>query len=65
MPSCGHTSPEINCRLPLIGNTNAYIANYSTIKMNKDLQGKTALVTGPASGIGKAIALLYGQQGPT
>jgi NAD(P)-dependent dehydrogenase (short-subunit alcohol dehydrogenase family) len=31
--------------------------------MNKDLQGKTALVTGAASGIGKAIALLYGQQG--
>ncbi|GAB3742087.1 SDR family NAD(P)-dependent oxidoreductase [Spirosoma lituiforme] len=31
--------------------------------MNKDLQGKTALVTGAASGIGKAIALLYGQYG--
>ena len=31
--------------------------------MNKDLQGKTALVTGAASGIGKAIALLYGQHG--
>ena len=31
--------------------------------MNNDLQGKTALVTGAASGIGKAIALLYGQHG--
>lgn len=31
--------------------------------MDKDLQGKTALVTGAASGIGKAIALLYGQHG--
>ena len=31
--------------------------------MEKDLQGKTALVTGAASGIGKAIALLYGQHG--
>ena len=31
--------------------------------MDKDLQGKTALVTGAASGIGRAIALLYGQHG--
>ncbi|MDB5241384.1 MAG: short-chain dehydrogenase/reductase [Spirosoma sp.] len=31
--------------------------------MNNDLHGKTALVTGAASGIGKAIALLYGQHG--
>ncbi|OGX91752.1 SDR family NAD(P)-dependent oxidoreductase [Hymenobacter coccineus] len=31
--------------------------------MDKDLQGKTALVTGGASGIGKAVALLYGQHG--
>ena len=31
--------------------------------MDKDLQGKTALVTGAASGIGKATALLYGQHG--
>lgn len=31
--------------------------------MDSDLQGKTALVTGAASGIGKAIALLYGQHG--
>ena len=31
--------------------------------MDKDLQGKTALVTGAASGIGKAIALLYSQHG--
>lgn len=31
--------------------------------MDKDLHGKTALVTGAASGIGKAIALLYGQHG--
>ncbi|MBC8152821.1 MAG: 3-oxoacyl-ACP reductase FabG [Bacteroidetes bacterium] len=31
--------------------------------MDNDLQGKTALVTGAASGIGKAIALLYGQHG--
>ncbi len=31
--------------------------------MDKDLQGKTALVTGAASGIGKAVALLYGQHG--
>lgn len=31
--------------------------------MNNDLQGKTALVTGGASGIGKAVALLYGQHG--
>lgn len=31
--------------------------------MDKDLQGKTALVTGGASGIGKAIALLYAQHG--
>lgn len=31
--------------------------------MDKDLQGKTALVTGAASGIGKAVAILYGQHG--
>ncbi len=31
--------------------------------MNQDLQGKTALVTGAAAGIGKAVALLYGQHG--
>ena len=31
--------------------------------MDKDLQGKTALVTGGASGIGRATALLYGQHG--
>ena len=31
--------------------------------MNNNLQGKTALVTGAASGIGKAVALLYGQHG--
>ncbi|OGX87322.1 SDR family NAD(P)-dependent oxidoreductase [Hymenobacter coccineus] len=31
--------------------------------MNKDLQGKVALVTGAASGIGQAVALLYGQRG--
>lgn len=31
--------------------------------MDKDLQGKTALVTGAASGIGQAIAVLYGQHG--
>lgn len=31
--------------------------------MNNDLQGKTALVTGAASGIGKAVAALYGQHG--
>lgn len=31
--------------------------------MNNDLQGKTALITGAASGIGKAVALLYGQHG--
>lgn len=31
--------------------------------MDKDLQGKTALVTGAASGIGKAVALLYAQHG--
>lgn len=31
--------------------------------MEQDLQGKTALVTGAASGIGRATALLYGQHG--
>ncbi|GAB2523939.1 SDR family NAD(P)-dependent oxidoreductase [Spirosoma aerophilum] len=31
--------------------------------MDKDLQGKTALVTGAASGIGEAVAQLYGQHG--
>jgi len=31
--------------------------------MDKDLSGKTALVTGAASGIGKAVALLFGQYG--
>ena len=31
--------------------------------MNNDLNNKTALVTGAASGIGKAVALLYGQYG--
>ncbi|UFH57112.1 SDR family NAD(P)-dependent oxidoreductase [Spirosoma sp. KNUC1025] len=31
--------------------------------MDKDLQGKTALVTGAASGIGKATALLYARHG--
>jgi len=31
--------------------------------MDKDLQGKNALVTGAASGIGRAVALLYGQHG--
>jgi NAD(P)-dependent dehydrogenase (short-subunit alcohol dehydrogenase family) len=31
--------------------------------MDKDLQGKTALVTGAASGIGRAVALRYGQHG--
>ncbi|GAB3918344.1 SDR family NAD(P)-dependent oxidoreductase [Larkinella terrae] len=31
--------------------------------MEKDLKGKVALVTGAASGIGEAIALLYGQHG--
>ena len=36
---------------------------YVNYFMNNDLQGKTALVTGAASGIGKAVALLYGQHG--
>ncbi|MFD2787427.1 SDR family NAD(P)-dependent oxidoreductase [Hymenobacter rubripertinctus] len=31
--------------------------------MNNDLQGKTALITGGASGIGQAVSLLYGQYG--
>jgi len=31
--------------------------------MNNDLQGKTAIVTGAASGIGAAVARLYGQYG--
>lgn len=31
--------------------------------MEKDFQGKTALVTGASSGIGKATAILYGQHG--
>ncbi|GAB3254393.1 SDR family NAD(P)-dependent oxidoreductase [Larkinella harenae] len=31
--------------------------------MDKDLVGKTALVTGAASGIGKAVAILYSQHG--
>ena len=31
--------------------------------MDKNLQGRTALVTGAASGMGKAIALLSGQYG--
>jgi NAD(P)-dependent dehydrogenase (short-subunit alcohol dehydrogenase family) len=31
--------------------------------MDKDMQGKVALVTGAASGIGKATAILYGQHG--
>jgi NAD(P)-dependent dehydrogenase (short-subunit alcohol dehydrogenase family) len=31
--------------------------------MNNDLNGKTSLVTGAASGIGKAVALLFGQHG--
>ena len=31
--------------------------------MHNDLQGKTVLVTGAASGIGRAVALLYGQYG--
>jgi len=31
--------------------------------MDKDLQGKTALVTRGASGIGQAVGLLYGQHG--
>ncbi|GAB4047393.1 SDR family NAD(P)-dependent oxidoreductase [Spirosoma litoris] len=33
------------------------------MSMEQDLKGKTALVTGAASGIGKAVALLYGQHG--
>lgn len=32
-------------------------------RMEKDLTGKTALVTGAASGIGKAVAILYSQHG--
>jgi NAD(P)-dependent dehydrogenase (short-subunit alcohol dehydrogenase family) len=31
--------------------------------MENDLEGKTALVTGAASGIGRAVAMLYGQHG--